>query len=107
MKRIGRLLLILALTPLFFILLLVSMAIIVPMMALFSILAGRKWVGGIKWYTSTSRRDDLRRSGRRRAGVDDSAPDSVYDIRCDVLNVTPKPDDDKKPLAEAGKPSNP
>jgi hypothetical protein len=106
MKKILRLLLMLFFLPVFVFLLLLMLPLILLLIAFYTLLAGRKWVNGIKWYTKTAKGVAVKEEFKRQeksGGLPTN--DSVYDVRYDVLMSTPSKDaDDKKPLQEGGRP---
>jgi hypothetical protein len=105
MKKLIRLLLILIVLPVFILLLLIMLPLILLLIGFYSLLAGRKWINGIKWYTKTAKGVAVKEEFRRQDKSGTPSGDSVYDVRYDVLMSTPSKDaDDKKPLQEGGRP---
>jgi len=103
MKKILRPLLMLFFVPIFVFLLLLMFPLILLLILFYTLLAGRKWVNGIKWYTKTAKgvavKEEFKRqeeSGHIPTG------DSVYDVRYDVLMSTPSKDENDKPVKEGG-----
>ncbi len=103
MKKLFRFLLIMFFVPVFILLLILSLPLIVLLMVFYSMLAGRKWVNGIKWYTKTARGDAVKKEFKRQEKDGVASVDSVYDIKYDVLmssSDAEKGQDVKKPAEE-------
>ncbi len=113
MKKIFRLLLIALLLPVVLPLLLLLLVLILLLMGFYSVFAGRKWIKGIRWYTSTAKGQAVRDEFKRQDMNGTPSGDSVYDVRYDVLMSSTSPsttetaspaDDSRKSLQDGAKP---
>lgn len=81
MKSLAKLILILSVLPICVIILVIAIPVLIVLMAVFSLLAGRTWVGGFNWHsTTTTPRQGGRKSGRNT--------ETCHDIEYKVLNST-------------------
>ena len=106
MIKFLRLLLIIFFAPVLLVLLFIAMPLILLLAFFYTVLAGRKWVDGIKWYTKTAKGVAVKEEFKRQDKAKDMpSNDSVYDVRYDVLmSSDSKGADDKKPVPESERP---